>query len=244
MRWLTAASFLLASAVLWLGSAGASETSEQSPPKRLRIVLVGDSTVASFAKPPADRPTLTGWGQVLGDFFNEKVEIVNLARSGASSKSYLRLGLWQQAIDAKADYIIIQFGHNDQPGKGDRATNPNTEYRANLLRFIDEARKAGAKPVLVTPVARRTFHQQKIFSTLGPYAEAMIAVGNEKSVPVIDLHHASTAMFEKLGDEASNDMSPSTDDRSHFSRKGAVAMAGLVANALADQVSELKPYRK
>ena len=73
--------------------------------------------------------------------------------------------------------------------------------------------------MLVTPVARRTFHQHKIYSTLGPYAEAMIAVGNEKGVPVIDLHHASTAMFEKLGDEGSNDMSPATDDRSHFSRK-------------------------
>ena len=144
MRWLAAASFLFAYAFLWPCSIGAAESAEPQPTKRLRIVLVGDSTVASFAKPPADRPTLTGWGQVLGDFFNEQVEVVNLARSGASSKSYLRLGLWQQATDAKGDYIFIQFGHNDQPGKGDRATNPNTEYRANLIRFIDEARKAGA----------------------------------------------------------------------------------------------------
>ena len=70
----------------------------------------------------------------------------------------------------------------------------------------------------------------------------MTSVGKEKGVPVIDLHAASLAMFGALGDAGSADLSPSAADRTHFSRKGARAIARLVAGALAESVPELKPY--
>lgn len=206
------------------------------------IVLVGDSTVASYEKPPADRPDLTGWGQVFGEYFVDGVKVLNLARSGASSKSFIGLGLWQKALDSGADTVFIQFGHNDQPGKGDRSTDANGDYRDFLRRYIDEARARKMRPVLVTPVARRTFAGGRVVSSLPPYVDAMKAVGAERKVPVIDLHASSFALFGRLGDAGSTAFSPSADDRTHWSRKGARAVATLVADSLPAAVPELRPF--
>lgn len=209
--------------------------------EKVRIALIGDSTVASYARPPADRPDLTGWGQVFGELFDERVEVLNFAQSGRSSKSFLREGRWQPVLDAKPDYVLIQFGHNDQPGKGDRATNPEGDFQDNLKRYISEARQAGAMPILVTPVARRVFAGGKPVTTLTPYANAMHQVGRDTGTPVIDLHRASFELLSKLGDEASRGFSPSDTDRTHFSRKGALAMAKLVADQLPQAAPQLKP---
>jgi lysophospholipase L1-like esterase len=58
--------------------------------------------------------------------------------------------------------MLIQFGHNDMPGKGpERETDPKTTYRENLSRFVDEARAAGAQPILVTSIPRRNFRDGK-----------------------------------------------------------------------------------
>ena len=104
----------------------------------LRIVLVGDSTVASYSNPPADRPSLTGWGQVFDEFFSDRVTVLNHAVSGHSSKSFIREGLWQKTLEAKPDYVFIQFGHNDQPGKGERSTDVNTDYQEYLRQYVKE----------------------------------------------------------------------------------------------------------
>ena len=223
-------------------AAVAQQSSSQKA--KLKIVLAGDSTVASFPNPPADRPTLTGWGQVLGEFFTDDVTVVNLARSGASSKSFRAGNLWNKVLAERGDYVFIQFGHNDGPNKGDRATDPKTDFRDNLRRFIDEVRAAGGKPVLVTSVARRTFVDGKIEGSLGPHVEATLAVGREKQVPVIDLNAASEALFNRLGDEGSAEFSPAPTDRTHFSRVGALKIAGLVTAALPAQVPELRRYLK
>lgn len=212
--------------------------------ERVTILLIGDSTMASYAKPPADRPTLTGWGQVFGEFLSDRVEVVNKARSGRSSKSFLAEGAWKDALETSADYVFIQFGHNDQPGKGDRTTDPEGDYRNYLKRYIADARAAGMRPILVTPVARRTYVDGKLHSTLGPYVNAVKAVGIAEQVPVIDLHQASLDLFETLGDEKSADLSASAGDRTHFSRKGARAIAQLVADRLPDTLPKLKSMRK
>lgn len=211
---------------------------------RIRIALIGDSTVASYAKPPKDRPDLTGWGQVFDEFFAEQVEVQNFALSGRSSKSFLRENRWQPVLDAKPDYVFIQFGHNDQPGKGDRTTDPKGDFRENLRRYIRDARKIGATPVLVTPVARRTFQNGKPVTTLQPWADAMFAVGRETKSPVIDLHGASFRVYEKLGEAGSADLSPSATDRTHFSRKGAREMASLVATEIRRKIPVIEELLK
>ena len=158
------------------------------------------------------------------------------------SKSFRAEKRWQPVLAAKPDFVFIQFGHNDQKGKGpERETDPETTYADNLKQYIQEARDAGIRPVLVTPVARRIFENGKPVTTLTPYADATKKVGRELNVPVVDLHAASLALFEKLGDVGSADFSPNASDRTHFSRKGALAIARLVA----EQVPEsLKPLLK
>ncbi|MCA9118532.1 MAG: rhamnogalacturonan acetylesterase [Planctomycetaceae bacterium] len=198
----------------------------------LRVAIVGDSTVASYAKPPAARPDLTGWGQVFGEFFDAQVTVLNQARSGRSSKSFLGEGLWDQTLALRPDYIFIQFGHNDCPGKGDRETDPATDFRDNLRKYIADARRIDAIPILVTPMTRRQFRGGQIHTILRPYAEAMLTVGKEEHVAVIDLHHASVELFNRLGDDGSSDFSASANDRTHFSRKGALAMAKIVAEGV------------
>lgn len=214
------------------------------PQQRLtRILMVGDSTMSNYTKPPADRPTLTGWGQVFsGQFLTEPVEITNRAVSGMSTKSCLETGHWEKTLKLDGDYIFIQFGHNDQPGKP-KSSSADTEFRDNLKRMVTEARQRAMQPILVTPVARRTFQNGHATSSLGPYAEAVVEVGKAMSVPVIDLHKASFELFEKLGDAGSADFSPAANDRSHFSRNGAEHIAELVARLIREN-PDLKELAK
>jgi pectinesterase len=120
----------------------------QGPGRPVRIVLAGDSTVNDQG----------GWGPGFRATFGPKVEVVNLAKNGRSSKSFRDEGLWAPALAPKPDYVLIQFGHNDVPGKGPaRETDAATTYRENLTRYIEEVRAAGGTPVLVTSIVRRNF---------------------------------------------------------------------------------------
>ncbi|MCA9146438.1 MAG: rhamnogalacturonan acetylesterase [Planctomycetales bacterium] len=228
LRWAAPAAVLLSLYV----SPGNSSFHTSAEEGELRVAIIGDSTVASYPNPPADRPDLTGWGQVFGEFFDERVVVLNHARSGRSSKSFLREGLWDKTLADRPDYILIQFGHNDCPGKGDRETNPATDFRDNLRRYVADSRKIGATPILVTPMTRRQFRDGQIHTILRPYAEAMLAVGQEEKVAVIDLHLASVELFNRLGDAGSSSFSASSSDRTHFSREGALVMARIVADGI------------
>lgn len=129
----------------------------------VRIVLVGDSTVNHSG----------GWGAAFCALMTPNVECVNLARNGRSSKSYYDEGLWKDALGINPDYILIQFGHNDMPGKGPlRETTPDTTYAANMRRYIEQARAIGARPVVVTSLSRRTYKDGKLVLDLQAYAAA------------------------------------------------------------------------
>src|SRR5438874_13836685 len=136
-------------AVPVLASTSTVVTSEsERPQSKVRIVLVGDSTVAEES----------GWGPGLRHLARDGVEVVNLAANGRSSKSFIDEGLWAIALDARGQYYLIQFGHNDEPGKGpERETDPKTSYRAFMARYVDETRGIGATPVLITSLVRRIF---------------------------------------------------------------------------------------
>lgn len=207
----------------------------------LRFALAGDSTVATVAKAPKDRPDLAGWGQHFATFLAPDCTVANHARGGASTKSFRDLGLWDRVLAEKADWVLIQFGHNDQPGKGpQRETDAAGSYRDNLRRFIAEARAAGSRPVLITSVARRTYENGRLASTLVPYAEAVLAVGRETNVPVVDLHRASSLLFDQRGETfCQATYGPSPTDRTHFNAEGARLVARLVAEGLAKAVPEL-----
>jgi lysophospholipase L1-like esterase len=207
-------------------------------PAKTRIVLVGDSTVTDQA----------GWGAGFAKLLTDKAECLNHARGGASSKSYYDSGLWKRALATKPAYVLIQFGHNDQPGKGpERETDPANTYRDYLKKYVEEARAAGAKPVLVTSMVRRNFSADgKINSNLAPYAEAVKAVPADLKVPVVDLHARSKELVEKLGPEKAQELGPPHPtqagkfDGTHLNEKGAAAIAPLVAAELRAAVPELK----
>ena len=114
------------------------------------LVLVGDSTVTEGS----------GWGLGFRQLVDGDAVVTNTAQNGRSSKSFRDEGHWATAIAAKGDYYLIQFGHNDQPGKGpERETDPATTFPANMARYVDEVRAIGATPILVTSLVRRTFNE-------------------------------------------------------------------------------------
>ena len=181
---------------------------------------------------------------MFGECFDPRLTIRNLALSGRSSKSYRAEGAWDRALSQPADYVFIQFGHNDQPGKGERSTDPDGDFRENLRAYIADAQAKGIRPILVTPVSRRIWVNGKLESSLEPYAAAVRAVGLETKTPVVDLSAVSRRHLEQLGDAATADYSPSPTDRSHFSGKGARAMSRLVAGELPRVVPALGRHVK
>jgi len=227
--------------LLLAGQEQIEQPKKENPPP-IRIVVVGDSTVASYKKSAKD---IAGWGQVIGEQFNKKVTVVNRAASGRSSSSFVWEGRWAEALRHKPDYVFIQFGHNDCPGKGIRQTDPKTTFRDYLRKYVYYARQAGAKPVLITPMTRRRFDEHgKIKTILRPYAEAMLAVGRQEKVPVVDLHAASVELFNRLGDRGSADLSCDAKDRTHFSKQGARTIARLIAERLPRVEPTLRAYLK
>jgi len=210
---------------------------------KVRIVLVGDSTVTDKA----------GWGLGFNQFLTDKAECINTAAGGRSSKSFITENRWAKALEFKGDYYLIQFGHNDEPGKGpERSTEPNTTYREYMTRYVDEARAIGAKPVLVTSLVRRQWDKSgsgKIKSSLTPYVEVVKEIAKEKNVPLIDLHTSSKKLCEKWGKKKCLEFSPIKDnnqpDNTHLNAKGSVIFARLVVKELTREIPELKPcFRK
>jgi lysophospholipase L1-like esterase len=221
--------------VLFVLAAGSSCLA--APP--VRIVLVGDSTVNDQG----------GWGPGFRSFFTSGVEVVNLAKNGRSSKSFRAEGLWAPAVAAKPDYILIQFGHNDGPGKGpDRETDPKTTFRENMARYIDEARAAGAQPILVTSIVRRTFGDDGKIKpdSLVPYVDAVRDLAAEKKVLLIDLYTLTLAQAEKLGPEGCADIDARDQDgkrdHTHLGPRGRQEIGRMAAQEFVKLAPALRVY--
>lgn len=210
----------------------------------IRIALAGDSTMTNDA----------GWGVGFNELLGDNVECFNMSRGGRSSGSFVKEGRWQETLSLKPDYVLIQFGHNDQPGHADRTTDPDTTFRENMMRYITEARAAGVIPVLVTPLTRRQWGaDERIHSTLAPYAVAVRRIALELKVPLVELQECSRVFYEKLGRKAMEDLSPVRPgppaapifdgtvgfDGTHLNPKGSVAIGSMVAAELRRAVPEL-----
>jgi lysophospholipase L1-like esterase len=230
-------SFLRAGALFGFAIISSGQAPSQLPP--VRIVLVGDSTVNDEG----------GWGPGFKASFNARVEVVNLAKNGRSSKSFRDEGLWEPALAAKPKYILIQFGHNDGPGKGaDRETDPATTFRANMARYVDEARAIGAEPVLVTSIVRRVFTPEgKIKEdSLTPYVQAVRELAAEKNVPLMDLNTLTREQAERLGPAGCVDIdgrdAQGKRDTTHLGPKGQAEIGAMAAREFARAVPAMQPY--
>ena len=127
------------------------------PEKTTTIFIIGDSTAANkdISKGKQER----GWGMVLQSYFDDNIRVDNRALNGRSTRSFINEGHWDKVLQSMkpGDYVIIQFGHNDEKPKADRHTDPGSTFDYNLAKFVRETREHGGIPVLMNCVVRRNF---------------------------------------------------------------------------------------
>jgi lysophospholipase L1-like esterase len=220
-----------------------------------KIYLTGDSTMADKKE---EKFPETGWGQVLSNFFTPDVAIINYAKNGQSTKSFIDEGHWQAVYNrlSTGDYVFIQFGHNDEKLLDpNRYTIPETTYKQNLIFFITQSRNKGAIPVLLTPVVRRKFDGDgSLIDTHSGYHEVVRSVASEYHVILIDHEKLSRDMITSMGDEKSKNLflwlqpgesinyPDGNSDNTHFNRDGAIVMAKLVVQEIQRQKIGIHEY--
>ncbi|HWJ27775.1 MAG TPA: rhamnogalacturonan acetylesterase [Flavisolibacter sp.] len=214
------------------------------PDKQIKVWLIGDSTIAD--KEIKAYPE-TGWGMPFRYFFDSTVVVENMAKNGRSTKSFIAEGLWQSVVDQikEGDYVLIQFGHNDEvKTKVGRYTTPD-EFKANLIKYISDARSKKGIPVLITPVARRSFDANgKVEESHPVYSDLVREVSKTSKAPLIDLDQKSMELLQEFGPDHSKwlydylepDEHPNypegRKDDTHFSEFGARKMAEIVLSEI------------
>lgn len=206
---------------------------------KITVYLIGDSTLS--IKEKKNYPE-TGWGMPFTQFFDENVKIDNRAMNGRSTSSFIQENRWQSVVSTlkQGDYVLIQFGHNDEVSTKKTYTTPK-EFKANLLKYIKETRSKNAIPILLTPVARRKFDSDgKVVDTHKEYAQLVRDVAKKSKVQLIDLSAKSMELLQSLGVEKSkylfNHLEAGQNpnypdgkiDDTHFNELGARLMAQLV----------------
>ena len=194
--------------------------------KTVTVFMIGDSTMAN--KDTTGGKQERGWGMMLQQYFKSGVVVDNHAVNGRSSKSFIDEGRWDAVLSKMkpGDYVIIQFGHNDEKPAADRHTDPGTTFDANLRRFVLESRARGGIPILCNAVVRRNFYRQvdssvddeslrnttyedekvnsdTLIDTHGAYLLSPKNVARELDVPFIDANRVTHALEQGMGIEGS-----------------------------------------
>lgn len=219
-----------------------------------KVHTIGDSTMSEY-KPSATPKR--GWGMYLQAFFNpDSVMVNNRGKSGASTRTFYESeNLWPSVKKqmSKGDYLIIQFGHNDEKCKGFdvyayndslralgqdtttdmRGTDPNTTYKDYLRRYVNEARAMGVTPILMSPICRAYFQKDGTISAEGQhrlsdqkdYVRSMREVAEELEVPFMDMTAQTKQFFEYTGQETCMRQLFNCGDKTHTSASGGLAVA-------------------
>jgi lysophospholipase L1-like esterase len=225
------------------GEAQQPLTNTATTPVKVRIALIGDSTQTKSA----------GYGLGFCANLTNDAICINDAKGGASTKTYYNEGYWTKALADKPDYMLIQFGHNDEesPQHLPRETNLQTEYPVNLKRYVEEARAHGIVPVLVTPLARRYYGDDgKIHSDLLAHSEAMKKVAAEEHTPLIDLQTDSIAYLDTLTETQASALGimkkdaqgNTVPDKTHLNAEGSYVFGRIVAADMGKAVPALAKY--
>ena len=216
------------------------------------VFLCGNSTVVDQEQEP-----WASWGQMITRWFDERVVIANYAESGLSATTFLAQLRLDKILSQlrKGDYVICEFGHNDEKEKraGDGAWY---SYSRNLKIFADRVREKGGDIIFVTPTARRFFNddQKTLRNTHGDYPEAMRTVARREDVPLIELNGMTHTFYEALGFEGSKralvhypantfpDQPKALADNTHFNPFGAWEVAKMIVMGLKQMDSPLVQY--
>lgn len=202
------------------------------------VFLLGDSTVCDQPREP-----YASWGQMLTRFFAPEAAIANHAESGESLRSSLGAKRLDKVLSLikPGDFLLIQYGHNDEKEKGE-GVGAFTTYKASLKKFVEETRKKGGTPVLITPMHRRTFDNNgKITNSHGDYPEAVRQVAKEENVPLIDLNEMSREFYEALGKEKSG-TAFKEGDGTHHNNYGSYELARCIVEAIRSQKLPLAKF--
>ena len=222
--------YCLAAAVLALVAFSSAE--ERRP---ITVFMIGDSTMAN--KPTEQDNQERGWGQMLSGYFSDDVVVDNHAVNGRSSLSFINEGRWQAVTERirPGDYVIIQFGHNDEKPKADRHTEPGSTFDANLKKFCDETRQRGGQPILMNCIVRRKFTEgakddddqfgvgteqdapqgerlvethilTREDGTKADYVSAPRHVAEKEKVPFVDMNRLTHDLIQGLGNEKSKEL--------------------------------------
>lgn len=218
------------------------------------LVLIGDSTVRNGRGDGAGGQW--GWGDELGAYFDPaKINIVNRAIGGLSSRTFLTQGHWERALTLlePGDFVVLQFGHNDNGPLNDnsrargtiKGAGEETEAIDNLLtkqhevvhtygwylrKYIRDAKAAGITPIVCSLVPRKTWKDGKIARSADSYAGWARQVATEEGVAFIDLNELIADRYDEMGPAKVDSLF--ADEHTHTSLAGAKLNAATVADAL------------
>lgn len=222
--------------------------------EKMTVWMIGDSTMS--VKKEKAYPE-TGWGMPFADLFNDKVSVENKAMNGRSTLSFITEKRWQEVYEGlqEGDYLIIEFGHNDEKiDKPAVGTTPE-QYKINLAKFVTEARSKKAIPILMTPIARRNFKDGQLTDTHKDYPDAVRSLADSLHVPMIDMQRKTEKLLTQYGEEKSMALFNYVDsgnvnypqgkkDNTHLSPVGAKAVADCAAEGLKALKLPLAKYLK
>lgn len=227
--------------------------------KKITIFMIGDSTMAnkSLEKQNQER----GWGMVLNEFLTDDVIVDNHAVNGRSTKSFIDEGRWDKVMSLiqPGDYVVIQFGHNDEKDDEARHTDPYGSFKDNLMKFINEAKSKGAKPILMNSIVRRKFdenHPNKLTDTHGDYIIVPRQIAKSEHIPFVEANTITKKIVQKCGPEDSKKLymwiepnkyefcPDGKQDDTHLNIEGAHIVAKALLDKMVKVAPELKQYVK
>src|SRR5215471_4145914 len=253
-----------------LSSAKALQTHVPSPPsaqnpKLPTLYLIGDSTVRNGQADGANGQW--GWGEPLVKLFDQtKINVVDRALGGRSSRTYLTGGNWEKVREAlkPGDFVLMQFGHNDGGPINDtyrargsiRGTGEETQEIDNLLtkdhevvhtfgwylrKFIADTKAKGATAIVCSLVPRKIWKDGEIVRNSGDYAGWAADVARSEQVAFVDLNEIIARKYDQLGPEKVEPLF--ADPHTHTSLAGAELNAQCVVEGLKSlKVNPLAPY--
>lgn len=217
------------------------------------IYIAGDSTAQTYDR--AKTYPQTGWGQVFADYFTDDVVIENRSMGGRSLKSYNNDGRLDKILTSMypGDYVLIQFGHNDGSTKPERYISVDDFKTLMTEKYVGEIVKRGGIPVIMSPTPHYSPDENGKFApTIIDYSDAAREVAENTGTLFLDIQQKIADRWNELGADKVktfyfiNEPGESvaypdgTDDHTHFKEAGAREVAQIIADALSENVEELK----
>jgi lysophospholipase L1-like esterase len=207
------------------------------------VFLLGDSTVCDQSREP-----FNSWGQMLTRFFKPEVAVANHGESGETYRDSIGRRRLDKILSLMkpGDYLLMQFGHNDQKQIAANTGGPFTTYKAEIKKHVDAVRARGGIPVIVSPMERRNFDENgKLKPSLADYAEASRQSAKELEVAFIDLNTMSIAFYEALGKDKAYLAfagTGATRDATHHDNYGSYELAQCIVQGIKNNKLDLAKY--